>query len=479
MARGWWILLDLVLVVSGLAVAQKRRCSFKIKSFNQRFHSAGAVRGPEQVCELSECCVGYFVIDNGELKADALACDVVEKSCSEMNCHVLPHFKKHVIKCLCDSDFCNSNINVSHLSPDLQQPRLLHVYDGVPVAALVMALILLCGAAVIVVLHKKTNSSDSDVGPLCCCLVTKPSEINIADIQLLQIVSKGTFATVWRGIYQDSPVAVKVFSDRHRQKYYSEKRVYELPLMSHAGLVRFIGAGASRGCGLIVLQYAKYGSLHWFLTSHSSCWRISLTMSQSLSQGLSHLHSDLHKHGVHKPSVAHTDLSSSNVLVTAEGSCVVCDFQSASVLCSCSRQRPLPLNARNTQVCTLRYMSPEVLEGSVNLNSDWSLQGDVYSLGLVLWEIWMRCTDLFDDTPPPHLLPYEYELGSKITLESLVQLVFYRDQRPSIPEAWNSHPQGSSLQDLLSSCWDGDTDARLSAACVVDRLTSLQSNGSH
>lgn len=46
---------------------------------------------------------------------------------------------------------------------------------------------------------------------------------------------------------------------------------------------------------------------------------------------------------------------------------------------------------------TLRYMSPEMLEGSVNLkNAGYLMQGDIYALALVLWEIWMRCTDLFD-----------------------------------------------------------------------------------
>lgn len=46
---------------------------------------------------------------------------------------------------------------------------------------------------------------------------------------------------------------------------------------------------------------------------------------------------------------------------------------------------------------TLRYMSPEILEGSVNLkNTGYLMQGDVYALALLLWEIWMRCSDLFE-----------------------------------------------------------------------------------
>lgn len=42
-------------------------------------------------------------------------------------------------------------------------------------------------------------------------------------------------------------------------------------------------------------------------------------------------------------------------------------------------------------------MSPEILEGSVNLkNTGYLMQGDVYALALLLWEIWMRCSDLFE-----------------------------------------------------------------------------------
>lgn len=49
------------------------------------------------------------------------------------------------------------------------------------------------------------------------------------------------------------------------------------------------------------------------------------------------------------------------------------------------------------QVGTIRYMAPEVLEGAVNLRDCESAlkQVDMYALGLIYWEIFMRCTDLF------------------------------------------------------------------------------------
>lgn len=42
-------------------------------------------------------------------------------------------------------------------------------------------------------------------------------------------------------------------------------------------------------------------------------------------------------------------------------------------------------------------MAPEVLEGAVNLRDCESAlkQVDMYALGLVYWETFMRCTDLF------------------------------------------------------------------------------------
>ncbi|OBS72711.1 hypothetical protein A6R68_12715, partial [Neotoma lepida] len=48
-------------------------------------------------------------------------------------------------------------------------------------------------------------------------------------------------------------------------------------------------------------------------------------------------------------------------------------------------------------VGTIRYMAPEVLEGAVNLRDCESAlkQVDMYALGLIYWEVFMRCTDLF------------------------------------------------------------------------------------
>lgn len=79
---------------------------------------------------------------------------------------------------------------------------------------------------------------------------------------LSQIVGHGNFATVWKGKYQGSVVAVKVFPAGWKHKFTAEKEIYELPLMRHAGIVRFLGTGRKPDGDnwLIVLQYAEYVS---------------------------------------------------------------------------------------------------------------------------------------------------------------------------------------------------------------------------
>ncbi|XP_055077984.1 anti-Muellerian hormone type-2 receptor-like [Periophthalmus magnuspinnatus] len=444
--RHWWPLVECVfLSITHRALSQKRRCFFQVKRHSLNFHGYGFVNGSEQYCNFTDCCVGYYIIKNGELEVESLGCYLTEKSCSDLSCSRTLFDRNHV-RCVCNGDFCNSNIT---WSPDKPLP-LTDSYDFNS--------------------YECANSSLHD--PLC----VKPSDSDI-EIQLQQILCKGTFAAVWKGSYQGSQVAVKLFPLTWRHKFTAEREIYQLPLMAQTGIVQFLGSGSIGPWEALVLQFVKHGSLHSYLSTHTSNWTSSLVLCQSLSQGLSYLHSDLHKDGVHKPPVAHRDLSSSNVLVTADGTCVLSDFGCSTILRS--EQTGWRFYSRKLEVespmGTLRYMSPEILQGSVNLNSDWCLQGDIYSLGLVLWEIWMRCSSLFDgERAPLHLLPYEFELGAKVSLENLLHYVFYMDQRPEIPKVWEQHPQGAALKELLSNCWDSDGDARISASLVVNRLASFE-----
>ncbi|XP_063068990.1 bone morphogenetic protein receptor type-2-like [Engraulis encrasicolus] len=181
---------------------------------------------------------------------------------------------------------------------------------------------------------------------------------------------------------------------------------------------------------------------------------------------------------VYKPAVSHRDLNSRNVLVRNDGTCVISDFGLSMKLTGNRLLRPgEEENAAISEVGTIRYMAPEVLEGAVNLRDCESAlkQVDMYALGLIYWEIFMRCTDLFPgESVPEYQMAFQAEAGNHPSFEDMQLLVSREKQRPKFPEAWKENSLAvRSLKETMDDCWDQDAEARLTAQCAEERLAEL------
>ncbi|NXJ77985.1 ACV1C protein, partial [Trogon melanurus] len=86
----------------------------------------------------------------------------------------------------------------------------------------------------------------------------------------------------------------------------------------------------------------------------------------------------------------HRDLKSKNILVKRNESCVFLDLGLAVKHDSVLNTIDIFFNPR---VGTRRYMAPEILDDVMNMNIFESFKrADIYSLGLVYWEIARRCS---------------------------------------------------------------------------------------
>ena len=111
-----------------------------------------------------------------------------------------------------------------------------------------------------------------------------------------------------------------------------------------------------------------------------------IRMVSSCCNGLSHLHTEL-PGTTGKPAIAHRDIKSRNILVKQNLECCIADFGLAVM--KDANGLSLPTNPRQG---TKRYMAPEILNESMNMERFESFkQADIYSLGLVMWEICRRC----------------------------------------------------------------------------------------
>uniref|UniRef100_A0A8C1K2P3 Serine/threonine-protein kinase receptor n=1 Tax=Cyprinus carpio TaxID=7962 RepID=A0A8C1K2P3_CYPCA len=191
-------------------------------------------------------------------------------------------------------------------------------------------------------------------------------------------------------------------------------------------------------------------------------------ISASMSRGLAYLHEDLpYRAEGPKPAIAHRDFKSKNVLLKMDLTAVIADFGLAVCF-----EPGKPPGDTHGQVGTWRYMAPEVLEGAINFQRDAFLRIDMYALGLVLWELVSRCT-ASDGPVGEYQLPFEEEVGQHPSLEDLQDVVVHKKMRPVFKDCWIKHPGLGQLCETIEECWDHDAEARLSAGCVEERISTI------
>jgi activin receptor type-2 len=294
-------------------------------------------------------------------------------------------------------------------------------------------------------------------------------------IHLLESKAQGKFGSVFKGSVGngDERVAVKVFTSRDYASWEQECKVYRLPQMKHQNILTFLGSekrlDGNQISYWLVTEYLDLGSLHDYLKSRTLTYDQMVRIANSIACGLTHLHDQLSPSGSDgfKPTVAHRDFKSKNVLLKHDLTACIADFGLALIF----DQNQGPIEALG-QVGTRRYMAPEVLEGAISFYRDSLLRIDMYACGLVFWELISRCSAQ-DSAVSEYKQPFEAELGLNPTLEEMQESVCQQKQRPLIRESWTKHPGLSRMCDTIAEMWDQDAEARITAACVQERVHEL------
>ncbi|XP_056157331.1 bone morphogenetic protein receptor type-2 isoform X2 [Lampris incognitus] len=391
--------------------------------------------------------------------------------------------------CCCGSDMCNVNFTEDFPppSPTTVQPfytRTLHYEETVIITLASVSVLAVVAVAAFFGYRMMHGDGKQGLHNLNMMEAAgSESSLDLDNLKLLELIGRGRYGAVYCGSLDERPVAVKVFTAANRQNFLNECSIYRLPLLEHDSIAHFVAADERTGAEgrteyLLVMDCYPHGSLSRFLSLQINDWTSSCRLAHSVTRGLAYLHSELFKGDLYKPAVSHRDLNSRNILVKADGTCVIIDFGLSMKLTG----NRLPRhgeeeNAAISEVGTIRYMAPEVLEGAVNLRDCESAlkQVDMYALGLVYWETFMRCTDLFPgESVPEYQMAFQAEAGNHPTFEDMQVLVSREKQRPKFPEAWKENSLAvRSLKETMEDCWDQDAEARLTAQCAEERLAEL------
>uniref|UniRef100_A0A803MES9 non-specific serine/threonine protein kinase n=1 Tax=Chenopodium quinoa TaxID=63459 RepID=A0A803MES9_CHEQI len=156
--------------------------------------------------------------------------------------------------------------------------------------------------------------------------------IDLRKLNMGDAFAQGAFGKLYRGTYEGEEVAIKILerpeNDQDRAQLMEQQfqqEVMMLATLKHPNIVRFIGACRKPMVWCIVTEYAKGGSVRQFLTKrHNRSVPLKLAVKQALdvARGMEY---------VHQLGLIHRDLKSDNLLIFADKSIKIADFGVARI----------------------------------------------------------------------------------------------------------------------------------------------------
>lgn len=252
-----------------------------------------------------------------------------------------------------------------------------------------------------------------------------------ADMSQLFIGSKfasGRHSRIYRGIYNQRDVAIKLVSqpeeDASLATFLENQFASEVALLfrlSHPNIISFVAACKKPPVFCIITDYMAGGSLRKYLHQqepHSVPLNLVLKMAIDIARGMQYLHSQ---------GILHRDLKSENLLLGEDMSVKVADFGISCLESQCGS------GSAKGFMGTYRWMAPEMIKEKHHTK-----KVDVYSFGIVLWELLTALT------------PFE-----NMTPEQAAFAVTQKNARPPLPPGCPM-----ALCHLINRCWSSNPDKR-------------------
>ena len=256
------------------------------------------------------------------------------------------------------------------------------------------------------------------------------------DYDLEQKIGCGSFGNVWKARNKNTNeiTALKVLTKtelrpKELQRFFTEVQLlvkcrsrFVVPIMGFTTSYPYC----------IATMLAKRGNLYNLLAEQRKKNSVPGTSFMKIAIGIASGMTLLHSYGI-----IHRDLKPSNILLTEEALPLICDF-------GISRKDD---GSKMTKMAgTPSWMSPEVIDGN-----DYSLSADVFSFGMILYEMaTLR-------KPYPNMEPVD-----------IVKAISF-GTRPPIP---GTVPAG--MKTLIERCWDGNPSQRPLFSEILSDLTSFR-----
>lgn len=201
---------------------------------------------------------------------------------------------------------------------------------------------------------------------------------HIDKYKLIEIKGSGTFGTVWlaEDTWIGKRVALKI---PHNQKEEFTRLIAEPKLLAsldHPNVVQLITVDKAENIFFMVMEYVEGVNLGQFLQDHTLTLRDAVDLTVQILSALQY---------AHEKNIIHRDLKPGNILVTSDRRVKITDFGTATLTQAGKGAAGIG--------GTLFYMAKEQVLGHPTPLSD------LYSVGVILYEMVTGQLPFFDDVP--------------------------------------------------------------------------------
>ncbi|KAI4379684.1 hypothetical protein MLD38_005949 [Melastoma candidum] len=269
-------------------------------------------------------------------------------------------------------------------------------------------------------------------------------EVDMSKLLLGLRFAHGVHSRLYHGIYKDEPVAVKIIrapvDDENKTLAFRLENQFtrEVTLLSrlhHRHVIKFVAASKKPPVYCIITEYLSEGSLRAYLhklEDKSIPLQKIIAMALDIACGMEYVHSQC---------VIHRDLKPENILIDQEFRLKLADFGIACEESYCDNLAD--------DLGTYRWMAPEMIK-----RKPYGRKVDVYSFGLILWEM------------VAGTVPYE-----EMTPIQAAFAVVNKNSRPTMPKDCPL-----ALQALIEQCWSVHPEKRPEFWQVVKVLEEFDSS---
>ncbi|CAB5382565.1 unnamed protein product [Rhizophagus irregularis] len=273
------------------------------------------------------------------------------------------------------------------------------------------------------------------------------------EFKKIQFINNGAFGDVYRAIWkksENSVVALKAFENN---KTIIKEIVNEIKLMHkvnfHTNIIRFFGITKRKdeydmdSNYLLILEYADSGTLGNYLKENFNKldWSIKLQFAIQTADAVSY---------IHQHDIIHCDLHSDNILVH-QNMIKLADFGLS--------RRLAEVSTRHDIIGKVAYIDPQNYNMNNNYHYKPNKKSDVYSVGVLLWEISSGRT------------PFESYSDNYQRIALMLEIPNGKRETPV-----SDTP--SDYIDIYTKCWQNNPDDRSSMQQVFSGLKLIKLNTS-